>query len=1098
MPPACSGSRTNCVGATAALHRLQDTTLRGWRTLSPGRGRKTARTPYSKRMASLAKLSGPRLGRVARRERLFAPLDAGLACGFAWVSGPPGSGKTTLVANYVALRRSRVVWYQVDSGDRDPATFFYYLREAARRSGRSRLPLLTPEHLLDVPAFARRFFRAWFTTLGDAVVVLDNFHEAADVLAPILREGVAEAPAGVGLIIASREPAPAELARFRAAEGSATIDWDDLRLTVEETQAIAVLHGKAVDAGAALHERSGGWAAAVTLLVEQPAGTARHAPDAAAEGLVFDYFASEVFTRSSPALRALWLRTAYLPRFTAEMARQLAGDDAEALLDDLCQRRYFTERRTLPEPHYQYHALFRDFLARQVERAWGRGERARLQHRSALVLAEGGDVESAIALHHSAGDHGAAAALILAHAAPTASQGRWQTVARWIDGVPPETLHDTPWMLYWAGVCRSHIDPNGGRKILEQAHRRFEEVGESMGVLACASAIIEAKFIEQEDYAQLDHWIAVLDGVLGDRPSFPAHDVELRVWTSLLIAISGRNVEHRLAPTCVERVWALCRSADIAVGQRVTAASVLVAYLGRTDDGTQGLAAVAEFQSLARSPQVTALQHVTWLWHQQWPRMRTLTRQEDFARLRATFEQAADIARSSGIGFIEGPVRMLGVWGYLGAGELNAAGESIERLARDFPATRPIDLSLEHFLRAWLALLREQPRIALRHAEISAALAQQTGSCDQIANSCGFLSQALVGCGQPQRAVEVARIGSAWAPKSGGGMMRFSALAFEADALRAQGHRDAFLGVLREAFAAGRQGGSTSMLTWLPSMMARLCAEALAAGIETDYAERLIEQRRLLPPNAEIESWPWPVRIHTLGRFVLELDGMPARFGAKSPRKPLELLQVLIAFGGSDVAIERVSTALWPDDDGDAARNSFDNTLHRLRKLIGRDDAVLVRKGALVLNDGLCWSDAWAFERLAQRALAADAGDAGRAAAAATTLYRGGFLAGETDAAWALGYREKLRSRIVRVIEVHAAGHETAGRIDELVALCERGLEIDDTAEGLYRRLMLAHLRRDERSEALRAYRRCRETLAAIGLAPSAATEAVRRLVLGI
>jgi DNA-binding SARP family transcriptional activator len=1048
-------------------------------------------------MARLAKISRPRLGRVVRRERLFETLDAGRACGLSWVSGPPGAGKTTLVASYVAERRLRVVWYQVDSGDQDIATFFYYLREAARPSARSRLPLLTPEHRLDLPAFARRFFRAWFAPLGDAVVVLDNFHEAAEVLAPILREAICEAPAGVALIIASREPAPPELARFRAADRTATIGWDALRLTVEETGAIAALRGKAADPSAELHERSGGWAAAVTLLIEQPDHSAPRSPGGTAEAVVFDYFASEVFASSSPALRALWLRTAYLPRFTAATARRLAGDDAEPLLEDLCRRHYFIERRTLAEPHYQYHPLFRDFLTRQVDRLLGRAERERLQHRSALALAEDGDIDTAIALHRSAGDHAAAAVLVLAHAAPTLAQGRWQTVARWIDGVPQAMLHDVPWLLHWAGVCRSTFDPNAGRAILEQAYRRFADAGDAAGVLACASAIIEAHFVEQEDFAQLDRWIAVLDGVLGDRPAFPAPDMELRVWTSLLIAISERNLEHRLAPTCVQRLRALCRSADIAVGQRITAASVLVAYLGRTDDGTQGPAAVAEFAPLAQSPQVTALQRVTWTWHALWPRLRTLSGPEDFAHLRAAIDEAADVAHRSGLGFIEGFVRRLGVWAHLGAGELDAGAELIERLARDFPASRPTDVSFDHFVRAWLALLRGQPAAALRHAEICAGITQQTGSSNQIANSCGFLSQALVGCGQAQRGLEVARIGSAWAPKSGGGLMRFGALAFEADALRALGRRDEFLAVLRETLAAGRQGGALSTLTWLPDMMARLCAEALAADIETDYAERLIRERGLQPPHPEVERWPWPVRLYTLGRFSLVLDGTPARFAAaKAPRKPLELLQALIAFGGRDVAIERLTAALWPEDEGDAAHNSFDNTLHRLRKLIGRDDALLVRKGTLALNDRVCWSDARAFERLAQRALAPADDGAAQAADAAIALYRGGFLARETDAAWAVGYREKLRSRVLRIIDTLAAGHEQAGRTDELVALCERGLDIDDSAEGLYRRLMLAHLHRGERSEALRAYRRCRDTLAAVGVAPSAATEKIHRLLL--
>ncbi|MEK7699811.1 MAG: hypothetical protein AAB332_05350, partial [Planctomycetota bacterium] len=44
--------------------------------------------------------------------------------------------------------------------------------------------------------------------------------------------------------------------------------------------------------------------------------------------------------------------------------------------------------------------------------------------------------------------------------------------------------------------------------------------------------------------------------------------------------------------------------------------------------------------------------------------------------------------------------------------------------------------------------------------------------------------------------------------------------------------------------------------------MARLCVEALEAGIETEYVRNLIRKRDLIPdsPPLGCENWPWPLK----------------------------------------------------------------------------------------------------------------------------------------------------------------------------------------------------------------------------------------------
>lgn len=115
------------------------------------------------RPIALAKLTRPSARGALQRERLFHAIERGREKKVIWITGPAGSGKTTLVASYFDFRKTRCLWYQIDAGDADLATFFYYLGRAAKHAAprnRKPLPLLTPEYLLGIPVFYETFLRA--------------------------------------------------------------------------------------------------------------------------------------------------------------------------------------------------------------------------------------------------------------------------------------------------------------------------------------------------------------------------------------------------------------------------------------------------------------------------------------------------------------------------------------------------------------------------------------------------------------------------------------------------------------------------------------------------------------------------------------------------------------------------------------------------------------------------------------------------------------------------------------------------------------------------------------------------------------------------
>jgi LuxR family maltose regulon positive regulatory protein len=231
-------------------------------------------------------------------------------------------------------------------------------------------------------------------------------------------------------------------------------------------------------------------------------------------------------------------------------------------------------------------------------------------------------------------------------------------------------------------------------------------------------------------------------------------------------------------------------------------------------------------------------------------------------------------------------------------------------------------------------------------------------------------------------------------------------------------------------------------------------------------------------------------RVHVLGRFRLLTGDTPIAVPPRL-RKPLELLQALIAFGGTEVSADVLIDALWPDSEGDAAYHALESALYRLRQLLGARDAVRMEGGKASLNRDQLWVDMWEFEEELQRPRDPQAAGIERIGRL-RLLYQGHFLQRETERPWISKARQELRDRMLRAIRDAARDCEHARRWEDAANLYRSGIELDSLNEGLYRGLMLCHQELGDHSEALQAYRRCRELLTRfLGIPPNAKTQAL-------
>jgi LuxR family maltose regulon positive regulatory protein len=400
-------------------------------------------------------MPGPAALRLIKRADLLASLDRAAHAKVTLISGPAGSGKTSLLRAWAdgPGQPYRLAVVQVQRDQQDSQQFWLAvlsaIRQASGTPGGGEQPTATPDFSQE--AIVGRVRAELAEHRDRTFLIIDDLHEltSPEALTQLTRL-LEQLPHHVHAILTTRHDLPLRLHKLRLAGELAEIRAADLRFTQRETSEFLQNSGIALSEGrtAKLHQRTEGWAAglrlAVISLASSPDPERFVAEFSGSSRTVAEYLLIEMLESQSAEVQQLLLCTSLLDRVNGELADLLTGSQgSERILLGLEDANAFVVSLDPARTWFRYHHLFSDLLRLELRRRFP-GQLPALHRLAAGWFSQHGEIVDSIRHTQAAGDWSDAARLLADHSFGLTLDGKTQTIQTLLRAFPAGAVTEGP------------------------------------------------------------------------------------------------------------------------------------------------------------------------------------------------------------------------------------------------------------------------------------------------------------------------------------------------------------------------------------------------------------------------------------------------------------------------------------------------------------------------------------------------------------------------------------------------------------------------------------------------------------------------------
>jgi LuxR family transcriptional regulator, maltose regulon positive regulatory protein len=1039
------------------------------------------------------------------RPRLFNWLESQAEKRLILISAPPGYGKTTLLADFLAASPFPTSWVQLDAADSDPSVFLACLIEAIRRMrstdgkkiGQASQSLLestsaniSPQQVLTVliNELTEEQTQPWF-------LVMEDYHFIANPVVHQLIDFLLESgPASLHVIISTRADPPLALARLRARGMLAELRTSELCFTEDESASLIshYVSGLSKQSLSLLAEKTEGWVAALQIVCSSIHGQDAPSANRFIAGLsgshryIFEYLAEEVFRRQSAERQTFLLNTAIFSQMDAAACNALPGiANAQSMLEQLEQENLFLTSLDPQRRWYRYHHLFREFLFSKLQREQP-DHFILLQKTAGAHYERQGEFEAAFTHYVEARDWNAAARVLQTLAPDYVERGRVEVLNRYLSTLPSDVMHACPELLLQHGKVRRRLGEAGlAINAYEDARVAFDARSDRGGVSRALTNLAEVNRA-QGNYRQAE---VLASEALSNAPAddHPARAEALMALAKSTGFLTGTDRGRALAEQAVE----------------------------------EARLAGEHLSTLARANFLQSLGQICW-WH---------------GDPHATVQYCKEALQLApeGLSPISAQAYISLVSPYLYWRDLDTAFDYAEH-GLEIAQT----LHLREFLPSAYAALGNVLTRRGETARAESCLRQATEMAQALGLAAyeklmasGFLAYNLYGQGRVDEARQLAE-SALWAytgsPDTYEAFVCRSVLAdvaleqhrlSKAEALYTEllevGERRqfriplamvyfglAYIHLVTDRKETGLDFARRALKVIEPTQAIQLfldqgersrvvCSKLQEAGEESRFLQRVIENLPTsLHPSISVIENNAAVIVKCLGPLHVFVGGDEISQERWVSVKARDLLAYFITFRGGRIPAERIFDAIWADKIG-RGRTAFHTALSRLRNALRTDEStphfILVETGEYWLDTATFSVDVDEFDAALAKAHAISNQEvSARWYEQAISLYRGEYI-DNLYYDWVLPERRRLTQAYLSALCALADHHSTHERYTNALELLQRALRVDNLLEDLHCKTMRVYAALGDRAGLVRQYQELKDILYSdMGMEPLAST----------